>query len=292
MLMMKCFNVYCLNILFISVGLEKHMGTVTARLNKPIQLASVNWTVCNVSQYTVEWYSPGHKLCTIMNGAFNGSRPVGDCQSKAQFHCQNNSLVLNTVTSKDVGDYMEKIICQSNGDINVINITLRIISPPQITNLSINSTQSALIITCEVGGENVSSTWLKDGQALPQNDQQVLQNMNRTLMVHEPTGRDCGKYTCLASGDGGNAEAHVNINGDYPICTKDQHEAQGKEIAIITSSAVICVLALIIVGVCIKRYHSGICFCASETTEDTGKDKQKTSICCSHNFCKHTFTLS
>ena len=79
------------------------------------------------------------------------------------------------------------------------------LAPPLITNVSIISTHSTLIIMCEVRGRNASTRWLKDGVA--------LQNMNLTLMVHEPTWRDCGNYTCLATSEGGSSEAHVNING-------------------------------------------------------------------------------
>ncbi|KAL2094832.1 hypothetical protein ACEWY4_009551 [Coilia grayii] len=216
MMIMVMVMVMMMMMIFIkkSSGLGQHMakGIVTARLNKPTELVSVNKTVCNDK---VEWHynhtGETSKLCLTYGP--NTNKSIGYCQGRGQFHCQNNSLVFYSVTLNDAGVYMERIISADTGYITTINITLKVIAPPQITSLSINSTQSALIITCEVGGENVSSMWLKDGQALQQNDQQVLQNMNKTLMVHEPTGRDCGNYTCLASGDGGTAEAHLNING-------------------------------------------------------------------------------
>ncbi|XP_031427949.1 uncharacterized protein LOC116221489 [Clupea harengus] len=213
----------------------------------------MNQTACND---VVEWRMQPSALC-LKYELPNSSSGFGACNGTAQFHCQNNSLVLNTVIYEHEGTYMEKIISQ-DGSVKKIYITLKIISPPLITNVSIISTHSTLIIMCEVRGRNASTRWLKDGVA--------LQNMNLTLMVHEPTWRDCGNYTCLATSEGGSSEAHVNING--AICKKDPDIGHGNGISIWIKSAVICVLGLCIIPICIKKYFAGTCCNKSRTPED------------------------
>lgn len=80
------------------------------------------------------------------------------------------------------------------------------LDPPKITNVSINSSHSTLIITCEASGGNVSYSWLKDGQD--------LRIMNQTLTVQNPTKDDCANYTCVAAGEGGRSMDHVKVDGE------------------------------------------------------------------------------
>ncbi|XP_041949606.1 uncharacterized protein LOC121709935 isoform X7 [Alosa sapidissima] len=176
--------------------------TVNAKLNGSIEFnIQQEPTVCN---FTVEWYKHTTSTLCLRFEAPNITC-LGDCCKKAQFHCQNNSLVLNSVTLQDEGKYIEKIMLQ-NGTIKKNIFTLKIIYPPCISNVSIISTQSTLMVMCEASGGSVSYSWLKDGQA--------LQNMNQTLMVHEATQKVCGKYTCVAANEWGSTEAHVNVNGN------------------------------------------------------------------------------
>ncbi|XP_062392694.1 uncharacterized protein LOC134080328 [Sardina pilchardus] len=235
--------------------------TVIAKLHGSIELNFKEKSiVCNAS---VEWKRVNgldSTLCLRFDPP-NSSKWLGDFCKKAQFHCQNNSLVLNSVGPQDEGKYIEEIIL-TNGTIKKIFFTLRIKYPPLISNLSINSTQSTLMIMCEASGGNVSYSWLKDGQG--------LQNMNQTLIVHEATHNDCGNYTCVAASEWGRSSAHVNVNGEYGICR------EGLEIKIL--SAVICVLGLCITAVCIKKFHAGICRKESGTQEDRGNSGPNTGM--------------
>ncbi|XP_041949601.1 uncharacterized protein LOC121709935 isoform X2 [Alosa sapidissima] len=235
--------------------------TVNAKLNGSIEFnIQQEPTVCN---FTVEWYKHTTSTLCLRFEAPNITC-LGDCCKKAQFHCQNNSLVLNSVTLQDEGKYIEKIMLQ-NGTIKKNIFTLKIIYPPCISNVSIISTQSTLMVMCEASGGSVSYSWLKDGQA--------LQNMNQTLMVHEATQKVCGKYTCVAANEWGSTEAHVNVNGEYAIC----RGLDGRhEIKIV--SAVICALCFCVIAVCIKKYHAGIFSNESWTPEDRGNRGPNTGM--------------
>ncbi|XP_076130623.1 uncharacterized protein LOC143112252 isoform X2 [Alosa pseudoharengus] len=234
-------------------------STVIAKLNVSVELNIQQEPVCNA---TVEWRTPSF-LC-LKFSPLNNISCFRDCCKKAKFYCQNNSLVLNSLAPQDEGKYMEQIVLQ-NGTIKKIFITLRIIYPPRISNVSIISTQPTLMIMCEASGWGVSYSWLKDGQG--------LQNMNQTLMVHNATQKDCGKYTCVAANEGGSTEGHANVNGKYAIC---RGQDMRHDIKIV--SAVICALGLCIIAVCIKKYHAGICSNESWTQEDRGNRGPNTGM--------------
>ena len=82
----------------------------------------MNQTACND---VVEWRKQPSALCLKYDPP-NSSSGFGACNGTAQFHCQNNSLVLNTVIYEHEGTYMEKIISQ-DGSVKKIYITLKII---------------------------------------------------------------------------------------------------------------------------------------------------------------------
>ena len=97
---------------------------VIATLNKPIEInVPMTQTVCND---VVEWRRQPSTLCLRYDPRYS-STSFGACDGRAQFHCQNNSLVLNTVIQEHEGTYMEKIISQDGSVKKAFIFTLKII---------------------------------------------------------------------------------------------------------------------------------------------------------------------
>ncbi|XP_018610724.1 pregnancy-specific beta-1-glycoprotein 2 isoform X2 [Scleropages formosus] len=132
------------------------------------------------------------------------------CDNRCSF--TNQTLILHNVTEEDEGVY-EISLLLANSSMIIKNITLITYLPPHISISSDNSTDSGLKFRCQLGpGALRSYTWLKDGQALPQDGRHSLSEGNATLLVRNLSSEDCGNYSCEAHSGASRRQAHIQLS--------------------------------------------------------------------------------
>ncbi|XP_026129562.1 opioid-binding protein/cell adhesion molecule homolog isoform X3 [Carassius auratus] len=166
-------------------------------------LKSVEWTKRNRSTTC---------LCfrlTITKSSVSYSQ----CCGTARFYLNNNTLILENVTERDEGVFIETI---DTGDRTKewLNVTLTIQYPPNATGIVVSWTSSTSVtLKCEVSGLFQHLMWKREGVSILEKHRHSFSERNQTLHISNITSSEYGSYSCIASNAYGESEKHTYITG-------------------------------------------------------------------------------
>ncbi|GBP70931.1 Fasciclin-2 [Eumeta japonica] len=139
-----------------------------------------------------------------------------------KYKIENNGLSISNVQEDDAGDYVCSVVVLDTGDTNNINITVEVISMPDITELEVTPNKTIvagdfLKIECKGSGQptpNYNWTKIVDEKPTPiQEDSNYIgpYQENNTLTFASARHEDEGTYRCTASNMGGMVTKQVTI---------------------------------------------------------------------------------
>ncbi|XP_072888819.1 uncharacterized protein [Hemitrygon akajei] len=150
---------------------------------------------------------------------------------RLRFFLSNGSLMINGLKAGDQGDYSLEV---DDRKLKVIHLSLfdNLLEAVILTNSS--SFTSTIWLICNVSGDPQKYQWWKNGAEISQLHQ--LTDGNRSLIIMNPSVRDCGIYTCVAT----NPASSIQVN--HTLFIFDFHQ---EDIAIIVLSVMSSVLSIL-----------------------------------------------
>ncbi|XP_059826775.1 uncharacterized protein LOC132394523 [Hypanus sabinus] len=201
-----------------SIFLQSEVGV------KP-QKQEIIWTFISShrSPLTILHHIPNYK---------EWAEPSEQFKLRLRFFRSNGSLMINGLKAGDQGDYILEV---DNCELKVIHLSLfdDLLEAVILTNSS-SSFVSTTWLLCNVTGDPQKYQWWKNGVEISQLHQ--LTDGNRSLIIMNPSIRDCGIYTCVASNPA------VSIQVNYTLIIFDFHQ---EDIAIIVLSVMSPVLSVL-----------------------------------------------
>ncbi|XP_016132120.1 uncharacterized protein [Sinocyclocheilus grahami] len=215
--------------------------------NTADSLKSVEWTKQNGSITC---------LCISKTNTFNAS--YSQCCGTAHFYLNNNTLILERVTARDEGVFIETIVT-GNGTTKRLNFTLIIQYPPNATEIVVSWTSSTSVaLKCEVSGLFLHLMWKREGVPILEKHRHSFSERNQTLHISNITSSEYGTYSCIASNAYGESEKHTYITSGNSTVNQGngtRYKTQFDQTVLSSGLTLTGVLGLCIVFYCLYKYH-------------------------------------
>ncbi|XP_016413910.1 fibroblast growth factor receptor 1 [Sinocyclocheilus rhinocerous] len=209
--------------------------------------------------HSVEWTKRnGSITCLCVSKTTTFSAAYSQCCGTAHFYLNNNSLILENVTTKDEGVFTETII-RGNGTTNMLSFTLIIQYPPSATEIVVSWTSSTSVtLKCEVSGLFLHLMWKREGFPILEKHRHSFSERNQTLHISNITSSDYGTYSCFASNAYGESEKHTYITGENSTVNRGNGaggKTQSDQIVLSSGLTLAGVLGMCIVFYCLHKNH-------------------------------------
>ncbi|XP_052423610.1 intraflagellar transport protein 46 homolog isoform X9 [Carassius gibelio] len=201
---------------------------------------------------SVEWTKRKGSLTCLCFIKTNTTYSVSysQCCGTARFYLNNNTLILENVTERDEGVFIETIVT-ANGTKKWLNVTLTIQYPPNAIEIVVSWTSSTSVtLKCEVSGLFQHLMWKREGVSILEKHRHSFSERNQTLHISNITSSEYGSYSCIASNAYGESEKHTYITGNG---TRD--ETRSDQTVLSSGLTLTCVLGLCLVFYCLYKYH-------------------------------------
>ncbi|XP_052423606.1 intraflagellar transport protein 46 homolog isoform X5 [Carassius gibelio] len=201
---------------------------------------------------SVEWTKRKGSLTCLCFIKTNTTYSVSysQCCGTARFYLNNNTLILENVTERDEGVFIETIVT-ANGTKKWLNVTLTIQYPPNAIEIVVSWTSSTSVtLKCEVSGLFQHLMWKREGVSILEKHRHSFSERNQTLHISNITSSEYGSYSCIASNAYGESEKHTYITGNG---TRD--ETRSDQTVLSSGLTLTCVLGLCLVLYCLYKYH-------------------------------------
>ncbi|GAA6099816.1 hepatocyte cell adhesion molecule-like isoform X4 [Tachysurus ichikawai] len=200
------------------------------------------------------------------------------------FNLKNMSLILDHITKKDEGNYVEKSIFK-NKTILSFNITLSVpcLEPRILFVSKVNDSfiSGSLTLNCETSGEFNQLQWFRNGLPLPNDQRFSLSKKNKTMVVSNLTSSDCGNYTCQISNENRTSAAHVNVNKN--ACPQVSFS---KHILFTAGLSLTCLLVLSISLILLCKYYEPVYHKPTSFQQEAVTPAVKSSLVVYQDFIK------
>ncbi|XP_016349069.1 uncharacterized protein LOC107693972 [Sinocyclocheilus anshuiensis] len=195
-------------------------------------------------------------LCITKTNIFNAS--YSQCCGTAHFYLNNNTLILERVTARDEGVFIETIVT-GNGTTKCLNFTLIIQYPPNATEIVVSWTSSTSVaLKCEVSGLFLHLMWKREGVPILEKHRHSFSERNQTLHISNITSSEYGTYSCIASNAYGESEKHTYITSGNSTVNQGngtRDKTQFDQTVLSSGLTLTGVLGLCIVFYCLYKYH-------------------------------------
>ncbi|XP_050977180.1 hemicentin-1-like [Labeo rohita] len=172
------------------------------------------------------------------------------------FHLNNNTLILENVTAKDEGVFVETVVLR-NGTTKCLNFKLIIQHPPSVTEIVVSWTSNTSVtLKCKVSGSFLHLMWKREGVPILEKHRHSLSEENQTLHISNITNSDYGTYSCTASNAYGESETHTNITSENSTVNQETGTSGKTDHTVLLSGLTLTgVLGLRIMLYCLHKYH-------------------------------------
>ncbi|KAA0704036.1 hypothetical protein E1301_Tti000320 [Triplophysa tibetana] len=220
-------NIYVWLFLFAASARDLFAVTVQTGLYNRVELRGENLGQQTVdSLKEVEWtlLNNLNKTCLCLKFLKQNSSEIvySQCCGKAHFYLNNNSLMLENVTSQVEGEFKETIISNNSstkGFIFVLNILHPLNATGIVVSWSFNNTSVSL--TCKVSGTHTDIMWKREDSPILRDNRHSFSENNQTLHISNITRSDDGKYSCVATNSIGKSETQTYITSEEVFTYED-----------------------------------------------------------------------